>query len=140
MVGERRYVDVNVFVYWLGGHPEFGEAARKWVKEVESAPPGRFATSAITVYEALVIIAGLTGRDLRDAGFASGIIEAITGLASLVLEPLNSSDLTEALSLMEKYELDYEDALHLAVALRIGATEVVSNDDDFDKGPLRRVF
>ena len=34
------YVDVNVFVYWLGGHPVFGEAALEWVRRVESASRG----------------------------------------------------------------------------------------------------
>ncbi|WP_083756250.1 type II toxin-antitoxin system VapC family toxin [Hyperthermus butylicus] len=41
---------------------------------------------------------------------------------------------------MERYGLDFEDAVHLAVAMRNGVTEIVSNDSDFDSTPLRRVF
>ena len=31
----RRYVDVNVFVYWLCGHPTFGEKAKSWIEKIE---------------------------------------------------------------------------------------------------------
>jgi len=41
---------------------------------------------------------------------------------------------------MEEYGIDYEDALHLTVALRKGAKEITSNDEDFDKTPLTRTF
>ena len=41
---------------------------------------------------------------------------------------------------MKAYDIDYEDALHLATALRVGAKEIVSNDKDFDKTPLTRVL
>jgi len=27
MVDEKKYVDVNVFIYWLGNHPIFGKTA-----------------------------------------------------------------------------------------------------------------
>lgn len=41
---------------------------------------------------------------------------------------------------MGEYELDYEDSLHLASAMRMGATEIISNDRDFDRTPFKRVF
>jgi len=41
---------------------------------------------------------------------------------------------------MEAYSLDLVDALHLAVALRHKAAEIVANDTDFDKTPLKHVF
>jgi len=41
---------------------------------------------------------------------------------------------------MREYELDCEDALHLAVALKGKAKEIISNNQDFDKTPLRRGF
>lgn len=54
--------------------------------------------------------------------------------------PLTLRDLVEARVLMEKYELDYEDAVHLAVALRNRVKEIISNDQDFDKTSLKRIF
>jgi predicted nucleic acid-binding protein len=41
---------------------------------------------------------------------------------------------------MREYELDYEDTLHLTVALKGKAKEIISNDQDFDKTPLKRSF
>jgi len=41
---------------------------------------------------------------------------------------------------MKEYDLDYEDALHLATALRNNVKKIISNDQDFDKTPLKRTF
>lgn len=132
---------MNVFVYWLGGNPEHGQRAKEWVKRMER-PMGReeeYCTSSLTLYEAAVILAGLTGADLRDAELAEGVISSISSLPGLRVESLTARDFREALRLMEiGYAL--EDAIHAASALRVGAEEVVSNDRDFDRGPLRRVF
>lgn len=137
---ERRYVDVNVFVYWLSAHPIFGESARRWVNEIEKAKAGEYITSTLTIYEALVILAGLTGRSLKDEGYVGVVIEAITGLSKLAIEPLTLDDIVRAVEHMKTYNLDYEDALHLAVALRSGASKIISNDRDFDRTPLKRIF
>jgi len=39
---------------------------------------------------------------------------------------------------MREYEPDYEDALHLAAALKSKVKEMISSDQDFDKTPLKR--
>jgi len=46
----------------------------------------------------------------------------------------------EAAKLMKGYSLDYEDAIHLATALRSRAKEIISNDEDFNRTPLKRRF
>ena len=66
MVVSPRYVDVNIFVYWLGKHPTLGELAYKWVKEIENSLQVKYITSSLTLYEVLVIMAGLTGKSLKD--------------------------------------------------------------------------
>lgn len=139
-MGIPRYVDVNVFVYWLGGHPLFGSRAYEWIRKVEKAKRGEYVTSTLTVYEVLVIIAGLTGRSLSDRGFVERIVEAIRGLRGLMLTSLGEETLTEASITMDRYGIDYEDALHLAVALKAGAKEIISDDEDFDRTPLKRLF
>ena len=136
---EKTYLDVNVFVYWLGGHPTFGPRALKWIGEAEEAP-GQFVTSALTIYEVLVIIGGLTGRTLKDSGFVEEALNALMGVRGLQVEPLTAACYTEALELMDMYGLDYEDALHLAVAVQVKAQRIVSNDGDYDRAALRRVF
>ena len=138
MVDRPSYVDINIFVYWLGRHPTFGEAAYEWIKKIESSPRGRYVTSSLTLYEALVVIAGLTGRSLKDRTLIEGVVNSITNLKGLVIEPLKLEDFTRALDLMEEYSLDYEDSLHLSVAIKVDAKEIISNDKDFDKTPLKR--
>lgn len=134
------YVDINVFVYWLGGHPEFGEKAYRWVKKIEESPRGRFVTSTLTIYQVLVVLAGVTGKSLKDRELVGIVVSSIRSLAGLTIEPLTGEDLLQASELMEVYGLDFEDAVHLAVAMRCGAGQIVSNDRDFDRTPLRRLF
>jgi len=138
MVDNSSYVDINIFVYWLGKHPEFGETAHKWIKKIENSPRGKYVTSSLTLYEALVIIAGLTGKDLKDKAFTEEVINSITHIKGLTIEPLKSEDFTKAVDLMKEYSLDYEDSIHLAVAVRKGAQEILSNDKDFDTAPIKR--
>jgi len=140
MVDGQRYVDINIFVYWLGKHPTFGEVAYEWIKKIESSPRGKYVTSSLTLYEALVVIAGLTGKSLKDRTLIEGVINSIKNLKGLVIEPLKLEDFIQALDLMEEYSLDYEDSLHLSVAIKVGTKEIVSNDKDFDKTPLKRTI
>ena len=86
----------------------------------------------------MVIVAGLTGKNLKDQKLAKEITQSITALQGLYIIPLTQKDITEATSLMGEYRLDYEDALHLSAALRSRAKEIVSSDRDFDRTPLKR--
>ena len=141
MVEDKSYVDINIFIYWLGKHPKLGETAYGWIRKIESSKrKGRYVTSTLTLYEALVIIAGLTGRSLKNKAFVERVISSLTLLKGLALEPLRPEDFIQASELMEEYDLDYEDALHLSVALRVNAKEIISNDKDFDRTPLKRIF
>ena len=137
---EKRYIDVNVFVYWLGNHPKFGETACKWIRNIESAPSGEYITSSLCLYETLVIVAGLTGKKLKDKVFTEQVIKAVTGIKGLIIEPLNPEDFVRAVDIMNDYKLDYEDSIHLAVAIRTGAQEIISNDKDFKSTSIKRIF
>ena len=140
MVEAESYVDINIFIYWLGKHPTFGEAAYEWIRKIEDSPRGKYVTSSLTLYETLVIIAGLTGRNLKDKQLVEGVIASITGLKGLMIDQLMAEDHIQAVELMREYDLDYEDSLHLATALRTGAKQIISNDEDFDNTPLKRIF
>jgi len=140
MVEVASYVDVNIFVHWLGNHPSMGKTAYKWIKKIENAPKGEYATSSLTLYETLTIIAGLTGRSLKDKRLVEDVIDSMTHLKGLLVEPLKPEDIIQAVELMKEYDIDYEDSIHLTVALRKGAKEIVSNDKDFDSTQLRRTF
>ncbi len=134
----KRYVDVNVFVYWLCGHPSFGKKAKNWIERIEKE--GNFVTSVLTIYESLVIVAGLTNKSLKDREFVETVINSMTGLKGLKIEPLVKEDFAKAAEIMNDFGLDFEDSLHLAVASRKNVEEIVSNDSDFDKANVKRVF
>jgi uncharacterized protein len=136
----RCYIDVNVFVYWLGNHPKLGQTAQNWIKKIESSQRGEYITSALTVYETLIIMGGLTGKNLKDKSFVRQVLNPIMGLKALTIEPLKPEDFRKSQDLMNEYKLDYEDALHLAIAIRKGVQEIVSNDKDFDSTPIKRTI
>jgi len=140
MVGNPRYVDVNIFVYWLGNHPKLGQTVQKWMKKIEESQRGDYITSTLTLYETLVILAGLTGKNLKDTSFVNRVLNALTSLKPLRIEPLKIEDYKKAADLMNECQLDYEDSLHLAVAIRAKAEEIVSNDKDFDITQIKRTF
>jgi len=96
--------------------------------------------NTLTLYQTPVIIASLTGKNLKDKKLVQEIVNSITSLLGLTIKPLSAEDVSKAVSLMEEYDLDYEDALHLAAALRNKTKEIISNDQDFDKTPLKRKF
>ena len=136
----RYYVDVNVFVYWLGNHPKYGQIAMEYIKKMETSPRGEYVTSALTLYETLVIISGLTGKNLKDMNFVQQVINPLNSIKGLVIESLRSEDFKKASDLMNECKLDYEDSLHLAVATRTGAQEIISNDKDFDATQIKRTM
>jgi len=134
------YIDVNVFVYWLGNHPKYGQIAREWIKKIETAQRGEYVTSALTLYETLVIMGGLTGKNLKDKNFVQQVINPITSIKGLTIESLKVEDFKKGADLMNEYKLDFEDSLHLAVAIRTGAQEIISNDKDFDATQIKRTM
>ncbi|MEM1547309.1 MAG: type II toxin-antitoxin system VapC family toxin [Candidatus Methanomethylicia archaeon] len=140
MVDSEVYIDINIFIYWLGKHPTFGKTSYEWIKKVEKAPRGKYVTSTLTLYQTMIIIAGLTGKNLKDQELIEEVVNSIKSLSGLKIIPLTMEDMTQAVKLMKEYNLDYEDAIHLASALRSKAKEMISNDDDFDKTPLKRKF
>jgi len=139
-VETTRYVDVNIFVYWLGKHPKFGEIAYEWIQKIEKSTRKEYVTSSLTIYETLVVMAGLAGKNLKDKTFVEAVTNSLTRMKGLTIEPLKLEDFTGATELMGNYKIDYEDALHLAVATRIGAQEIISNDRDFSTTPIKRAI
>jgi len=68
---------------------------------MERAIPRNYITSTLTIYEIIVIIAGLLGKTLNGINFIRNIIYAINSLRGLSLEPLESNDMINALNFME---------------------------------------
>ncbi|MCW4011818.1 MAG: type II toxin-antitoxin system VapC family toxin [Candidatus Bathyarchaeota archaeon] len=135
----KTYLDVNVFVYWITDSNEFGEDATRWIKQIGENPQ-EYITSSLTIYETAIVIAGQIGKTLKDTGFINQLNTAFSSLINLDIIPLTAQQLIEAPILMQEYKLDFEDAIHLNSALDNNATQIVSNDKDFDRTPLTRLF
>ena len=138
-MASKTYLDVNVFVYWLTDSNEFGEKAYHWIKLI-SEEPHEYITSSLTIYETAIIIAGQIGKSLNDKNLINQINTAFSELINLEIIPLTAKYLIEAPVLMNEFNLDFEDSIHLNTALDNDATQIVSNDRDFDKTPLTRLF
>ena len=136
----KRYVDVNIFVYWLAEHPIFGPTAKRWIQEISKSVRNTYITGSITIYEATIILAGLSNTTLKDLKLINSILFSIYDIHGLKIVEVSKDILYEARNLMERYSLDYEDAIHLAIALMENAEEIISNDKDFDRTPINRIF
>ncbi len=138
-MAQKTYLDVNVFVYWLNDTPDFGETATHWIKQIDKQSHD-YMTSSLTLYETTIILAGLTNKTLKDKSLIQGITNAFSQLSNLKIIPLTQQQIIEAPLLMEQYKLDFENALHLTSAMDNDASIIISNDKDFDKTPLARMF
>jgi len=127
-----RYVDVNVLIYWLGNDPLFGDQATKIVEKIEKGE--RAVTSSLTLWLVHVLLSSLAVKYSEEE-----FVKKIRDLIFLRVEPLLFEDYEEALTHMKLYRLDFEDAIHLAAASRMGVKEIYTNDADFDKTPMKRL-
>ncbi len=128
-----KYVDVNVIIYWLIDHPEYGEVATKIMERIEASE--RAVTSSLTIWLVSVIMR-------REAeNFDERILmDTLAEIKNLKIAPLKISTYQRAVELMPTYKLDLEDSIHLATALEYRADAIYSNDSDFDRCPIRRMF
>lgn len=126
-----RYVDVNVFVYWLGDDPVFGDEATGIIERIEKGE--RTATSSLTPWLTHVALVNARARNYSE----EKLTEKFRELVFLRVEPVTIDDYQTAVTAMRRYRLDLEDSLHFTVAERLRIREIYSNDRDFEKTPLR---
>jgi predicted nucleic acid-binding protein len=117
----KRFVDTNVFIYSLTGHPRFGEDARRILKRIEEGEEA--VTSTLVLCEVSWVLEAM-GRqsDIKST------LEKILSFRSLEVVGFGADDLLVGSSNMEFYGVDFNDGLNVAVLTRIGVSEVYSND------------
>ncbi len=106
------YVDVNVIYYYLTAHPGFGEKAKRYFEELDD----------LCTLHALTKL-----RNIPE------ILEEI----GITILPLTQEVLNFAMG-FEK--LRFEDAIHYATMKLNGIDTILSNDSDFDKVDVKRIF
>jgi predicted nucleic acid-binding protein len=118
------YVDVNVIYYILTANEDFGPRAKELVENYY----GRMITSALTVWQ-LYVLLRRSGAKLR----VSGILEDL-GVKVVALTP-------EVIKMAEECKkLDFDDAVHYATMKAHGVEIILSNDRDFDRVDVKRLF
>lgn len=128
-----KYVDVNVLIYWLTDHPEFGEIATDIIERIEGGE--RATTSALTPWIIHVVL-----KNEAENYDAETMLELLDDLEKLTITELGMEDYLRADELVTETGLDMEDALHLATAERHDCDTIYTNDADFDNVKIDAAF
>ncbi|WP_457751508.1 type II toxin-antitoxin system VapC family toxin [Thermococcus sp.] len=120
----KAYVDVNVLYYFLTANEEFGERA----KELLERYSGRLITSALTVWQLYILF--------RRQKSKIDIADILPNLGIEVV-PLTINILREA---ERCKKLDFDDAVHYTTMKAHGIRAILSNDRDFDRVDVKRIF
>jgi len=132
--GERNFVDTNIFLYVVQGHPQFGRASKEILERIDKCE--KAITSLINLAE---ICWWLERHGKRDQ--IENELKLVASILNLELVPLAVEDFLIASKFAKEYKIDFNDCLALAMMKRLGIKKIYSNDPDFDKvGWLRREF
>jgi len=121
------YLDSNVFIYAALGGGKEGSWCRELIRRVTEGQD-EAVTSALTVDE--VVYQVRVSRGL-EASIQAG--EAVLQMAHLTVAPADTETLWKSLNLGRELGLHPRDAIHAATALIRGASELISEDADFDR-------
>lgn len=127
------YIDVNVLVYWLTDHPDFGETATTIVQRIQRGE--RACTSSLTLWLLHVLLKRETENYSEKV-----LLQSIFKLKDLKIVPLTFEDYMYAVAYKEEFGLTLEDSLHYTIAKKMGTNVIYSNDTDFDKTDIERRF
>ncbi len=129
----RRFVDTNVFIYAIQGHPEFGEVSKIILERIDSGE--KAVTSQINLAE----VCWWLEKHKRSEEIEEEI-KLISSIFHLEIIPLDMRDFIAASEFVKKYKIDFNDCISLAVMKRMNISTIYSNDRDFDRTWIKRKF
>jgi PIN domain nuclease of toxin-antitoxin system len=129
-----KYVDTDVFLYWALDHAEFGQTATAILRHIELNE--KACTSTLSLY---LIDGVLSDLDLPDYDFAQ-LVHTLEKIRNLKIEPLSDKTLLSAATIKEELDVPLDVAAGIVIAGDRKADAVYSNNADWEKGPLPRVF
>ncbi|MEM3542683.1 MAG: type II toxin-antitoxin system VapC family toxin [Candidatus Methanomethylicia archaeon] len=130
-----RFVDANVFIYVLVKSPKEDYLTSKSIlKRIED---GEEAITSTSIIQEVVEWLEYNNRRKEVEKF----LVALNSYAMMRKVEASWRDMLDAASDMEKYGLDFVDALTLQVMKKNNVTEIYTNDRDFDKVEwVRRIW
>ncbi len=116
-----QFVDTNVFVYAMTGHPEFGDTARAILERIEKGE--NTLTSTLVLCEVAWVLEAM-GRqaDIKPA------LEKILSYNTLEIIGFDEDDLLVGAQNTARYNTDFNDGVNLAIMMKAGITEAYTND------------
>ncbi|MEM2533897.1 MAG: type II toxin-antitoxin system VapC family toxin [Candidatus Nezhaarchaeales archaeon] len=122
-----RFVDANVFIYVLVKSPKEDYLTSKTIlKRIEDGEEAITSTSIIQE-----VVEWLEYNKRREE--ARKFLIALNSYAAMRKVSVSWREMLDAVSDMEKYDLDFIDALTLQVMKKNNVTEIYTNDKDFDR-------
>ena len=129
VVGQKIYLDTNIFIYALEEIDPWVEVTRKLLGTIDAGECFA-ATSELTLAECLV-----KPLELGRTEIAQLYLGFLQNRRSLEVVPVSRAILTEAARLRAVSRIRLPDAIHAATALRQNCTRLVTNDQRFHAVP-----
>ena len=117
-----RFVDTNVFIYAITGHPKFGETAKAILKRVEDGE--NTVTSTLVLCEVAWVLEAM-GRQ----GDIKATLEMILSYDNLDVADFDADDLLVGANHTAIYHMDFNDGVNVSIMERLNVKEVYSNDE-----------
>jgi predicted nucleic acid-binding protein len=114
-------VDTNIFIYALTAHPLFGKTSKNILERIEKGEPA--ITSTLVMCEVAWVLEAM-GRQ----GDIKPTLEKMLSYKALKVVDFSGDDLLVGANNMIAENLDFNDGVNLALMMRLGVTEVYSND------------
>jgi predicted nucleic acid-binding protein len=145
---ERIFIDTNIFLYTVFGHPAYGKSCRDFLKRVEKNELIGFTSDLVfnEVFHKLMTaeiaeaegieahnVPMLIKREPKIIGEMRRVWEEMELLSSFGITLLNSTTYPEFVRLSRKYMLTAADAAHIAIMQANGIASMASNDRDFKR-------
>jgi predicted nucleic acid-binding protein len=124
------YVDSNVFIYPVLYAVEAEPKAKKAKQVLLSIEKGELPayTSTLTWDEVVWVISKTLGRD---EGINQG--QKLLGFPNLEFVAVDANIITQAQVLLDKYNLNPRDSIHIASAIQRKIKTIISDDKDIDQ-------
>jgi len=127
------YIDSNIFFYAKILDTQYGESCTKIIEDITKAELKAVASTLVVLEVA---------NALRKYGLTDAVKDEIDAICSLgmMLGPVDDVIIRWAGEIYNKVRISPYDCVHAATMRKLGITEILSADKDFDKiSEIRRI-